>query len=89
MNYKYIYPVCNNTFAVYSNVANLDYLVSVECTTELEKAKDIAEKEISKWTEANDENDPYWNKGFVEVVKDALDKANIIVKIYVRLEETE
>ena len=89
MNYKYIYPVCNNTFAVYSNVSSIDYLVSVDYPTELEKAKEIAEKEITKWTEANDKNDPYWDKGFVEVVKDALDKANIIVRIYVRLEETE
>ena len=87
--YKYIYPEGSNTFWVYSDSANIDYLITVEDFTKVEEAKEIADRETIKWIEANDESDPYWHKGYIEVVKEVLDKEDISVKIYVRLEERE
>ena len=89
MKYKYIYKIVNNSFWVYSDIANVDYLITVEDFSKVEEAKEIAEREITKWIEANDESDSYWHKGYVEVVKEVLDKKDISVKIYVRLEERE
>lgn len=83
-DYKYIYPEGSNTFWVYSESADIDYLVSLPYSEVIDEAKLIAESAITAWIEAEDETDPNWYKGFVEVVKEALEKANIPVRIYVR-----
>ena len=83
-DYKYIYPEGSNTFWVYSESADIDYLVSLPYSEVIDEAKEIAENAVAAWIEAEDETDPNWYKGFVEVVKEALEKANIPARIYVR-----
>ena len=65
---------------VYSDNCGVDYYFRVKDKTKIETAKEIAEKEFGFWASAGEgskEPDYYYNAGYWEVVKDALDKAGI------------
>ena len=85
-DYDFIYPESDHSFWVYSENMDIDYLVSLNQPDDLEDAKAIAEWKVTKWAEANNENNPNWYKGFVEVVEEALSEADIDARIYVRME---
>ena len=87
MKYEYIYKVVGNSFWVYSDIANVDYLITVEDFTKVEEAKEIAEREITKWLEAESEEDEYFGLGYVEVVKEAYKKKGIEAKFYIEMED--
>ena len=83
---NYVYPVTpDSMFGVYSDMLDIDYMVEVDNSKYLEEAKEITDKALQKWAEAEDDSEE-WYKGFVEIVKDSLKEAEIAAKFYTRME---
>lgn len=84
---NYVYPVTpDSMFGVYSDLLDIDYMVEIDDPKYLEEAKEITDKALQKWAEAEDDSEE-WYKGFVEIVKEALVEAEIAARFYTRMED--
>lgn len=69
-------------FWCYSSDAGFEYLVEVSEEENVQRAMEIAREQLKVWCSCENEDDPRYNMGFVEVVKVALDEAGIEAKYY-------
>ena len=82
MNGQHTTQISNDMFYVWSDAADYEYIIRVLYTEDLYRAMEIAEREATKWgavseLEGTDEYDHYYNSGYVEIVKEALDEESI------------
>lgn len=82
MNGQHTMQINSDMFYVFSVMADYEYIVRLVCPDDLERAMEIAEREATKWgtlseLEGTDEYDYYYNSGYVEIVKEALDEEGI------------
>ena len=76
-------------FWCYSDSADYEYVVEVDYPSDLEKAKEIAQRELDYYGCPEESPDPdyYFNVGYVEVVETALNKAGIKADFYTKVKE--
>lgn len=89
MNYFHVSQINTDLFWVYSHEADYEYIVCVADKENIEKAMEIAEREATRWggpdkEELGDDYDYYYNAGYVEVVKKALENEGIDAYFYTK-----
>ena len=82
----YVSPIDNCCFWCNSDAADFAYVVECLSESDFEKATEIAERELTNWCQAPNEDSSYWYKGFVEVVQDALNEEGIQANYYVNID---
>ena len=91
-NTPHVYAGANEfvyCFWCYSNMADYEFMVEVERSADLPRAIDVAEQALEYYGDPDESPAPdyYYNAGYCEVVRDALNKAGINHTIYAKLEE--
>ena len=92
--WHHVLKINDNIICCYSTEADYEYVIRLEEEKDLDKAIEIAEEELEKWgavssLEGTDEYDYYYNAGYVEVVENAFEKANIEAEYFVPLNKED
>lgn len=88
---NHVSRIDNYCFWCSSDNANFAYIIECDSESDLDKAMEIAERELGYWCYPEDaledcgqeQYDYYFHAGYVEVVEDALDEAGIRANYYV------
>lgn len=74
----------------YSDSADYEYIVRIEFPDDMERALEIANRELDLWGNPDDapeeEYDYYYNAGYVEVVQIALEREGVEATFFVKEE---
>ena len=87
MSGEYIASITDNCFMTYSEISGISFIVEVDDLGNVDKAKEIADREFGRWCEAEDETDDYWYQGYTEGVERALNNAGIAYSLYTKNEK--
>ena len=83
---EHAFKVSDRAMNCWSNMADYNYILFIKDPAQMDKALDIADRELSIWgnTDAfpQDEYDYYYNAGYGEVVENALELEGIQVLCY-------
>lgn len=89
-SYQHVSKFHPNVFECFSDAADYDYFVRLDDADDMERALDIAERELELYgcpEDAGENFDHYYYSGYVEVVSEALSKAGIEAEYYTKMED--
>ena len=87
MTYFHVNPIMGCLFYCYSTEADYEYYVRCENFDDVDKAMEIADRELSLWGAGNETY--YYYSGYVEVVENAFKAAGIDAEFFVPLNKEE